>query len=97
MEEITKAFRLKQNWPNPFNSTTIISYFLPGAVYTKLKVYDMLSREVGTLVDAYQRAGWYQFFWNGTDERGQPVPSGTYFYTLQAGEFQENKCMTLLR
>lgn len=97
MPLVPSVFRLAQNAPNPFNPTTTLEYDLPKSAHTVLTIYDALGRQVRTLVDARQTAGFYKVSWNGLDQRGVPVGSGVYFYTLTAGEFATTKKMTLLK
>lgn len=85
-------FKLAQNYPNPFNPTTNISYTLPSAQTVTLKVYDLLGREVATLVNERQNAGNYIVQFNGAN-----LASGVYFYRLQAGSFVDTKKMMLLK
>ncbi len=92
------AFFLADNFPNPFNPTTTIQYALPQAVDVELTVYNMLGQPVRTLVAEYQRAGRYAMEWDATDDSGQRMAAGLYFYRLQAGgEFVEVKKMLLLK
>lgn len=95
--EVVQAFTLEQNWPNPFNVSTVIGYVLLKTMNVRLKVFDVYGREVITLVDDYQNLGAHQACWNGKDNKDQQVPSGIYFYWLQAGTFEESRCMILLR
>ena len=87
-------FTLQQNYPNPFNPSTIISYELPAAGEVSLKVYDVLGKEVATLVNEYRNAGSYnvQFTMNNLQ-----LSSGIYFYQLKTGDFFETKKMTLVK
>lgn len=84
-------YRLEQNYPNPFNPSTMISYQLPFNSQVTLKVYDILGREIATLVDERQSAGTYKIEFN------KPLASGVYLYRIQAGNFIESKKMILLK
>lgn len=90
-------FRLVQNKPNPFNPQTTIEYDLPRKSHVAIRIYDMLGREVRTLVDAMQPAGFHQIVWNGRDQTGNTLGSGVYLYTMTAGAFTESKKMLLLK
>lgn len=91
-------FKLEQNYPNPFNPSTTISYQLSVFSHTTLKVYDLLGREVATLVDEYKQPGNYnlQFSMLNLNEGGQ-LSSGIYFYVLRAGNFVCTKKMILMK
>ncbi|MCL5031513.1 MAG: T9SS type A sorting domain-containing protein [Bacteroidetes bacterium] len=95
--KVPKNFSLAQNYPNPFNPTTTIQYDLPKSENVKLKVYDILGREVAALVDAYQAAGTYKVQWNGRNDRGESLASGIYLYTFEAGSFKSVKKMIYLK
>ena len=83
---------LEQNYPNPFNSSTTITYLLPKRENVTLTIYDVLGREVTTLVDARQDAGTYEVQWTS-----EHVSSGVYFYRLIAGDVQIQKKMVVIR
>lgn len=85
-------FKLFQNYPNPFNPTTIISYQLPVLSKVVLKVYDMLGREISTLVNELKQPGKYEVKFNSSK-----LSSGIYFYRLVVDNFSETKCMILLK
>ena len=91
------AFILYQNFPNPFNSNTTIHYNLQRPADVKLKIVDILGREVITIVDQYQTAGPKSIIWNGTNASGFDVSSGIYFYKIQAGRNTESKKLLILR
>ena len=96
---ILTKFLLEQNYPNPFNPSTTIKYSIPFVVNeyfsfsnTTLKVFDILGREVATLVNKQQNAGNYEVIFNASN-----LSSGVYFYRLQSGNFVETKKLILLR
>lgn len=89
---LPSAFRLHQNFPNPFNPSTLIRYQLPLTTQATLKVYNVLGQELATLVNAQMTPGSYEVIWEAPG-----VPSGIYFYRLQAGSFNETKKLVLLR
>jgi len=89
---VPKTFALEQNYPNPFNPSTAISYQLPVASTVSLKVFDMLGKEVATLVNARQDAGSYTVNFNANT-----LSSGVYFYRLQAGNFVQTRKMMLVK
>ncbi len=91
------GFRLEQNYPNPFNPETAISYRLSVNSRISIKIYDIMGREIATLVNKKKAAGEYRVKWNGRNSVGQPVASGVYIYRLQAGSFVESKKMLLIR
>jgi photosystem II stability/assembly factor-like uncharacterized protein len=91
---IPANFSLSQNYPNPFNPSTVIRYQLSVAGFTTLKVFDLLGKEVATLVNEKQPAGSYAVDFNSAEYN---LPSGIYFYTLNAGEYKETKKMVLVK
>ena len=95
--QIPENFRLFQNYPNPFNPTTKIDYGLPEMSNVKLVIYDLLAREVTTLVNGVQDAGYKSITWHGTDAFGKNVGAGMYFYLIQADEFRKVRKMVLLK
>jgi hypothetical protein len=92
---------LMQNYPNPFNPGTVISYQLAVGSHVTLKVYDVLGREVETLVDEYKQAGTYNCEFRtlptGRQVENGELPSGIYFYTLKAGDYISTKKMVLMK
>ncbi|MFA5831869.1 MAG: SBBP repeat-containing protein [Bacteroidota bacterium] len=89
---IPSKFTLQQNYPNPFNPSTVISYQLPVNSKVTLEIYDVLGREVATLVNEEQSAGWKEVRWNASK-----VSSGIYFYKIQAGNYVEVKKMLVVK
>ena len=90
-------YTLHQNYPNPFNPATKISYDLPEASFVTLSIYDLIGREIRTMINSEQTAGFKNIQWNATDNLGKSVPAGMYIYTIQAGEFRQTRKMVLLK
>ena len=86
------SFNLAQNYPNPFNPTTKITYSVAQRNHVSLKVYDMLGREVASLVNTTKDAGTYEVNFNASS-----LASGLYIYKIQAGNFVQSKKMMLLK
>ena len=94
---LPEQFMLQQNIPNPFNPETEIRYSLPEEGKIMLKIYDLLGKEIATLVDGVKSAGHYSARWNSLDQYGNPVPSGVYVYCLTCGNHVEQKKMILIK
>jgi len=90
--EIPAEYKLYNNYPNPFNPSTNIKYQITNNKFTTLKIFDVLGREVKTLVNEFQKAGVYEVSFDATD-----LTSGIYFYRLQSGDFNEVKKMILIK
>jgi hypothetical protein len=88
---------LGQNHPNPFNPSTTIRYHIAQACHIRVEVYDPNGKQVAVLVDAVQDEGPHSVVWDATNERGQPMASGVYFYRLMVGKQMISKKMVLLR
>lgn len=86
------TYKLSQNYPNPFNPTTRITYAIPEKAMVTLKVYNVIGQQVGTLVNQQETAGNYVVQFEGNN-----LPSGVYFYRLQAGKFSDVKKMLLMK
>jgi hypothetical protein len=89
---VPSAYVLHQNYPNPFNPITTISFELPRPAHLTLKIYDLFGREVATLVDGLQEAGFKSVEWNAAG-----AASGVYFYRLQAGDVILTRKLILMR
>jgi len=97
-ERIPQVARLFQNYPNPFNPQTTIVYDLPARSVLWLSVYDLAGHLVKVLVEGEaQDAGSHSAVWRGRDHAGREMPSGTYFYRLEADEYMATRRMVLLR
>ncbi len=98
VSSIPTEFELYQNYPNPFNPSTNIQYAISSMQIVTLKVYDILGSEVAALVDEYKSAGSYKVDFNSAGTlHATSLPSGVYFYRLQAGDYSETKKMILLK
>jgi len=89
---IPTEFKLLQNYPNPFNPQTRIDYWLPSTEKVTLKIYDILGRQVETLVNKMQDAGQYEINWNAAH-----YSSGVYFYNITAGSNHSVKKMLMIK
>ena len=85
-----QEYSLMQNYPNPFNSSTIIKYKIAESNHVTLKIYDILGKEIKTLVNSYQNLGQHQVHWSA-----EGLPSGNYFYQIKSGGFSESKKIIL--
>ena len=90
--DIPQTFSLLQNYPNPFNPSTNISYNIPNGSLVTLKVYDILGKEIVTLVNESKQAGSYNVQFDANN-----LSSGVYFYSIQAGDFFESRKMILMK
>jgi hypothetical protein len=88
---------LYPNYPNPFNPVTTLRYDLPENDHVNITIYDMLGRQVKTLMDQTQDAGYKSVIWDATNDYGKPVSAGIYLYQIQAGENISTKKMVLLK
>ncbi|RKX28901.1 MAG: hypothetical protein DRP47_03105 [Candidatus Zixiibacteriota bacterium] len=90
--DLPTKFGLSQNYPNPYNPSTVISYDVPKASHVTLSVFNVLGQEVTTLVDEEKEAGTYEIVFDGSD-----IASGIYFYRIAADNFSETKKMVLVK
>jgi hypothetical protein len=96
-DETPNAYRLSQNFPNPFNPTTTIRFDIKSKGHVRLRIYNVAGQLVKTLVDDVMDAGSYTKEWKGTNNLGSKVASGVYFYRIEAGGYENVKKMVLLR
>jgi len=92
-----KRATLHANYPNPFNPSTTIKFELPSAGSASLEVFDVAGKRIRKLIGNDLAAGPHEVVWHGRDEAGHVVPSGVYYYRLEAGKFHETKQMVLLK
>jgi len=90
-------YSLSQNFPNPFNPTTNVQFTVPQEGLVTIKVYDMLGQDVATLYSGNAIGGTYTLNWDGKDNSGNAVSSGSYIYKMTAGDFVQSKKMTFLK
>lgn len=95
--EVPRELELYQNYPNPFNPETVIKFGLPAAGRVSVKIYNLTGQEIKTLFEGDKDAGYHQLLWDATDQRGNPVSSGVYFYRIQTGEFFKTRKLMVLR
>jgi len=94
--KLPNDFKLYEAYPNPFNPVTTFHYDLPKQSHVVLMIYDLLGRDVITLVNRHEEAGYKTIQWNATDKFGQSVSAGMYIYRIRADEFvQTRKCILL--
>ncbi len=95
--ELPIDYDLSQNYPNPFNPSTTIQFSLKYSGNLTLKVYNMLGQEVKTLYSGQMESGRHSITWDGTNNSGMQLSSGTYIYKITSGEFVQSKKMLLLK
>lgn len=95
--ETINKFKLKQNYPNPFNPQTILNYEIIKRSRVQLKIFDSNGREIITLVDSVQQPGRFELRWNGADQAGTKVSSGTYFCRLQTEDSMQTIKLNFIR
>jgi hypothetical protein len=94
---VPSSFALKQNYPNPFNPETKIDYEIPSAGLVTMDIFNILGQKVKSLLSENKEAGYHTVHWNGTNDNGQAVPSGVYFYKMTAQGFMQTNKMIMLR
>ena len=94
---IKDDFKYYQPYPNPFNPVINIQYDLNKDKLLNITIHDMLGRQVKTLINGLQTSGNKIIQWNATNDQGQPVSAGVYFYIIEAGEFKQIKKIILLK
>ena len=96
-EDIILNDYMIENYPNPFNPATQITYALPEADLVSINIYDITGRMVKSLVNTSKDAGYHSLRWDATNNIGEGVSAGMYIYTIQAGEYRATKKMVLLK
>jgi hypothetical protein len=94
---VPEEFEMSVNFPNPFNPSTTVQYAVPEMSHVTIEVYNMLGQKVRTLVDEVKTHGYHTVQWDGRNEAGETVSSGTYLYEMQSGEFVQTQKMVLTK
>ena len=94
---VPAVFALHQNYPNPFNPTTQIKYDIAEDSFVSITIYDVMGRNIRTLMNVNQNAGYHSIQWDAKNDMGEGVSAGMYIYVIQAGEFRATKKMVLLK
>jgi len=97
IKSIPDKFALGTNYPNPFNIETKITFQLPTRSYVTISIYNTLGEKVRTLLNEIKEAGYHSVQWDGTNDSGLAVPSGIYFYDMNARNFRDIKRMLLIK
>jgi len=92
-----KTYALSQNYPNPFNPTTHFDVSIPKTAYVTVAIYDVLGRQVKSLMSGQQGAGYYTMEWDGRDARGLSAPTGIYFIRMLSDEFKQTQKIMLMK
>ena len=92
-----EVFSVEPNYPNPFNPVTTLRYELPENALVNITIYDIMGRQVSTLVSSQQTAGYKSVQWYATNDKGAPVSAGLYLYTIEAGQYRQTKKMVFLK
>ncbi|NOZ61693.1 MAG: T9SS type A sorting domain-containing protein, partial [Calditrichaeota bacterium] len=90
-QQSEKKFSLRQNFPNPFNPTTEISFYLRKSSKVQIVIFNVLGEKIRTLFHGEKSTGWHRVSWDGKDESGNPAASGIYFYQLKTSEFRKTR------
>jgi len=94
---IPGEYKLYQNFPNPFNPVTELSFMLPKSTWVNLKIFNSLGQQIKILADAKKAPGIHSITWDGKDKHGIEVPGGTYFYRFVTADFSDTKPMLLIK
>ena len=95
--EIAEFSILQNNYPNPFNPETTISFNIPRSGIVSLDIFNIRGQKVKTLLNGHQDAGQHNVVWNGRDDNGNGVASGVYLYKMRSGTYTSSKKMILMK
>ena len=94
---LPNSYYIAQNSPNPFNSATEIEYYIPDDADVTIDVFDLMGKHIKSLIGERCTAGTHIVQWNATDNKGNPVPTGSYFYKIKAGDYETQRRMLYLK
>lgn len=94
---LPNKYELGINYPNPFNPSTTINYSLPEESLVTITIFDISGRQISTLINAELSAGYHSISWNSTDDNGNALGAGIYFYSINAGDFRQTRKMLLIK
>ena len=97
LASLPEVFELHQNYPNPFNPNTAIRYDVSENDFVSIQIFDVVGRKVKTLLNSNAQPGRYSITWNGTNDYGEPVSAGMYFYQMRTSSFQSVKKLILMK
>ena len=97
LQVIPTEFALHQNFPNPFNPTTEIQFDLPEESAVSLDIYNLMGQNIRTLSSGTYSPGFHSIVWDGTNDYGEQVATGMYFYSIQTNSSQATKKMLFLK
>ncbi len=95
--QVPDRYALMQNYPNPFNPSTVIPFALPKASWITITIYNASGQKIRTMANRFYRQGYQTVMWNGRDGSGIRVPTGTYYYRMQAETFRDSKKMIVVK
>jgi hypothetical protein len=95
--DLPSTFSLSQNYPNPFNPSTTIEYEVPSESHVQINIYDILGRQINTIINENQSTGSHSILWQAIDEKGERLSDGVYFYQIIAGEYKRTMKMVILK
>ena len=97
ISELPQEYSLSQNFPNPFNSETTISFGLPVDTELNISIYNLLGQKISLLTSGHFNAGFHTLTWKGISDKGKEVPAGVYLYTIETDSYRDMKKMILMK
>ena len=97
IRELPQKYSLSQNFPNPFNPETTISFGLPVDSELNISIYNLLGQKISLLTSGYFNAGFHSVTWKGISDKGMEVPAGVYLYRIETDSYRDMKKMILMK